>query len=344
MSRRAGRLVLLALSPRVAPGLLSWEAWELLRRADVVMAVADHPQLPALRAAGVDVACADPTLALDELAGQLAGQLVDAAGGGRTVVWLCSADGEPALAAAVTARLESAAEQGQHGEPSCEVEHVAGSSDLPGARFVDLVAVMDRLRSPGGCPWDREQDHRSLAPYLVEEAYEALDAVESGDGQHLAEELGDLLGQVVFHARIAEERDVAPWSVDDVAAGIADKLVRRHPHVFAPAPGDATLTAAEVESSWERIKVAEKGRASALDGIPLNLPALSLTAKLLSRAAHAGLEVAVPPLDPDGDVGELLLAAVALARSRGVDAEQALREAARRYAAELRAAEARTGG
>ncbi len=334
MSRSAGKLVLLAVSPRVAPGLLSWDVWELLQRADVVMAVPDHTQLPALRAAGVEVAATGVVDAVEELAGQL----LATAAGGRTVVWLCAADGAPALAEAVARQLPAAAGRG---EPGCEVEQVSGSSDLPGARFVELVAVMDRLRSPGGCPWDREQDHRSLAPFLVEEAYEALEAIESGDPQHLVEELGDLLGQVVFHARIGEERAVAPWSVDDVAISIIDKLVRRHPHVFAPTPGDATPSAAQVEANWERIKVAEKGRSSAADGIPLTLPSLSLAAKLLSRAEHAGVPVAVPPLDPDGAIGELLLAAVALARSRGVDAEQALREAARRYAAEVRAAEAR---
>lgn len=302
----------------------------------MVTAVADHPQLPALRAAGVEVSATGAANGAEELAGQL----VAAAAGGRTVVWLCAADVVPALAEAVAGQLQSAAGRG---EPACEVEQVSGSFDLPGARFVELVAVMDRLRSPGGCPWDREQDHRSLATYLVEEAYEALDAIESGDAQHLAEELGDLLAQVVFHARIGEEHAVAPWSADDVAAGIIEKLVRRHPHVFASIPGDATPSAAQVEASWEQIKVAEKGRSSALDGIPLTLPALSLTAKLLSRAEHAGVMVAVPPLDPDGDIGELLLAAVALARSRGVDAEQALRQSARRYIDAVRAAEARPG-
>ena len=336
MSRPAGKLVLLAVSPRVAPGLLSWDAWELLRRADVVTAVADHPQLPALRAAGVEVSATGAAAAVEELAGQL----VAKAAGGRTVVWLCAADGAPALAAAVAGQLQSAA----CGEPGCEVEQLSGSFDLPGARFVELVAVMARLRSPGGCPWDREQDHRSLATYLVEEAYEALDAIENGDAQHLAEELGDLLAQVVFHARIGEEHAVAPWSADDVAAGIIEKLVRRHPHVFAPIPRDATPSAAQVEASWEQIKVAEKGRSSAVDGIPPTLPALSLAAKLLSRAEHAGVPVSVPPLDPDSEIGELLLAAVALARSSGVDAEQALRESTRRYAAAIRAAEARAPG
>jgi XTP/dITP diphosphohydrolase len=132
--------------------------------------------------------------------------------------------------------------------------------ERPGARLLDLVAVMDRLRSPGGCPWDREQTHASLAPYLLEETYETLEAIDSGDRAHLREELGDLLLQVVFHARVAAEHPLDPWTVDDVAAGITDKLVRRHPHVFADASAES---AAHVEAAWDRLKAPEKERASA---------------------------------------------------------------------------------
>ena len=127
---------------------------------------------------------------------------------------------------------------------------------------------MDRLRSPGGCPWDAEQTHESLVEYLVEEAYETVEAIETDDDDALREELGDLLLQVVFHARIAQEHD-EPWTVDDVAAGIVDKLVARHPHVFAD--GDAT-TAAQVEENWQTLKNAEKGRESVTDGVPVALP------------------------------------------------------------------------
>jgi XTP/dITP diphosphohydrolase len=162
--------------------------------------------------------------------------------------------------------------------------------EQPGTRLLDLVAVMDRLRSPGGCPWDREQTHRTLAPYLLEETHETLEAIDTGDLDHLREELGDLLLQVVFHARVAAEHPEQPWTIDDVAAGITAKLVRRHPHVFA----DATApTAAHVEVAWERIKAAEKQRESALDGIPDTLPALALAAKTVSRARRARL-----PLPP----------------------------------------------
>jgi XTP/dITP diphosphohydrolase len=206
----------------------------------------------------------------------------------------------------------------------------------------DLVAIMDQLRSPGGCPWDAEQTHRSLATYLLEETYETLEAIESGDDDDLREELGDLLLQVLFHARIAEERQTDPWSIDDVAAGVAAKLIRRHPHVFAD--GTAT-TASDVEAGWEALKRAEKQRTSAVDGVPLAQPALSLAAKVVHRAEKAGLDVPVPDVDlPDvesaDDIGDALLALAARARDLGVDAEQALRDATRRYVTAVRTAEA----
>jgi XTP/dITP diphosphohydrolase len=228
--------------------------------------------------------------------------------------------------------------------------------ERPGVRLLDLVAVMDRLRSPGGCPWDREQTHASLAPYLLEETYETLEAIDSGDRGHLREELGDLLLQVVFHARVAAEDPLDPWTVDDVAAGITDKLVRRHPHVFADASAE---TAAHVEAAWDRLKAAEKQRASALDGIPAALPALALAAKTVSRARRAGLPLPaaatdldpaaahhLPDLDPSDEqaVGRALLVLVARAEAAGVDAEQALRGAVRDYAATVRQAESRAAG
>lgn len=212
-----------------------------------------------------------------------------------------------------------------------------------GSELARLVAVMDRLRSPGGCPWDAEQTHDSLATYLLEETYETLEAIDSGDREHLREELGDLLLQVVFHARVAAEHPDAPFTIDDVAAGISDKLVRRHPHVF----GDATAdTPAHVEARWDAMKAAEKGRTSALDGIPSALPALSLAAKTMGRAERAGVapsSLASPSPSSDGsdenEIGDRLLDLVAVARSRGVDPEQALRRAVARYAEQVRAAE-----
>ena len=204
---------------------------------------------------------------------------------------------------------------------------------------------MDRLRSPGGCPWDAEQTHASLVKYLLEEAYETAEAIEDGDEAALREELGDVLLQVVFHARIAAERPVAEgggWTIDDVAGGIVDKLVRRHPHVF----GDAVApTAGDVEARWERLKAAEKGRTSAVDGVPLAQPALSLASALIGRAKKSGLDVPVagpvevPASVTDESIGDLLLAVVALARESGIDAETALRAAARRYRSRVLEAE-----
>jgi XTP/dITP diphosphohydrolase len=202
-----------------------------------------------------------------------------------------------------------------------------------GSRLLDLVEVMDRLRTE--CPWDREQTHRSLAPYLLEETYETLEAIESGDRDHLREELGDLLLQVVFHARVAAEDGADGFTVDDVAGGIVDKLVHRHPHVFA---GLEVADADEVDANWERLKAEEKGRASVLEGIPAALPALALADKVLGRAARLGVQPA-----QGEDLGERLLALVVEARASGRDAEQELREAVRRLGDDVRTAEAAAG-
>jgi XTP/dITP diphosphohydrolase len=207
----------------------------------------------------------------------------------------------------------------------------------------ELVAVMDRLRSPGGCPWDARQTHRSLAEYLLEEAYETVEAIESGDRDDLREELGDLLLQVVFHARIAQEDADDPWDIDDVARGIVAKLVRRHPHVFSD-DGDAVTTADDVESRWHALKAQEKGRASVTEGIPEALPALLRASKVLARSEH--LDIPLPEavdlaadIDDEEALGDLLLVLVAAGRARGWDAEAALREAVRRQARRIRDAE-----
>ncbi|WP_444662882.1 MazG family protein [Cellulomonas sp. CW35] len=198
----------------------------------------------------------------------------------------------------------------------------------------ELVAVMDRLRSPGGCPWDAEQTHASLAPYALEEAYELVEAIEHDDRAGLREELGDLLLQVVFHARVAQEDADDPFDVQDVAADLVAKLVRRHPHVFADeqsAPDDEGRHVA-----WDRIKRAEKDRASALDGVPLALGALARTQKLVARAERAGLAVDAPAGD---DLGARLFALVREARAAGLDAEGELRRTTAGWEARVRAAE-----
>lgn len=165
----------------------------------------------------------------------------------------------------------------------------ASGPAVSGARLLDLVEVMDRLRT--GCPWDAGQTHDSLAPFLLEETYEALEALDSGDAEAIREELGDVLLQVIFHARVAAERsDGTGYTIDDVADGIIAKLTRRHPHVF----GDVTVSGAEeVKDNWDAIKAAEReaasgAPASALDGVPMGQPALSLAAALQRRAERAG--------------------------------------------------------
>jgi XTP/dITP diphosphohydrolase len=206
-----------------------------------------------------------------------------------------------------------------------------------------LVAVMDRLRSPGGCPWDAEQSHRSLVTYLIEESYELIEAIEGEDRDAILEELGDLLLQVVFHARIAEEHPASPFSIDDVARAITSKLISRHDHVFGTRTAES---AEEVERDWEKLKAAEKGRSSAMEGVPLAQPALALAQKMMHRASrhHVDTEIS-PPVDlpatlDEKGIGDLLFGIAALASRSGVDAEAALRGAARRFAEAVRSAEA----
>ena len=259
-------MIVVVTSPRVVPGLLSWSAWQALRSASVVLAPAGHPQLSALDEAGISYRVVDD-VDFESLASA------------SDVVWLPWPGTEPPWPEG--ARV------------------VRGSADLPGAHFLDLVATMDRLRVE--CPWDARQTHESIAPHLLEEPYEALEALESGDEQDFCEELGDVLLQVVFHARIAAERaDGTGFTVDDVVDGIVAKLVRRHPHVFA----DVTVSGAEdVKRNLDEIKREEKlalalrrgdavgGEAapSALDGVPFGQPALSLAAQLQRRAVRAGV-------------------------------------------------------
>jgi XTP/dITP diphosphohydrolase len=209
-----------------------------------------------------------------------------------------------------------------------------------GARLLELVAVMDRLRSPGGCPWDAEQTHASLVQYLVEETYETIEAIDADDRDAMVEELGDLLLQVVFHARIGQEAE-DPFDIDDVAGGIAEKLVARHPHVFGD---ESAQTAGDVEAAWFERKRREKGRTSVTDGVPMAMPALPLIEKLLHRAEKGG--VSVPAADPrlaalldEMDVGEAILELVAVARLRGIDVDASTRAAAGRLRDRLRAAE-----
>ena len=307
-------LTVLLSSPRVAPGLLTWQAWASLREASRVLAgSAGHPQIPALTASGVipEVveAPGDP--------GALASFLSDACADG-TVVWLAppGSSADPALLSSVTV----------------PVTVLHGSHDLAGAHLLDAVAVMDRLRV--SCPWDREQTHSSLVPYLLEEAYEAVETIETGDLAALRGELGDVLLQVLFHARIAAERPDG-FTVDDVADALAAKLIRRHPHVFASV---SVSSADDVSANWEEIKKAERlaasadGVSSVLDGVAFGQPALSLAAQVQRRAARAGVPL---ELGADG-LGDELMRLVAQARDAGLDPELELRAAARRLADQVR--------
>ena len=201
-----------------------------------------------------------------------------------------------------------------------------------------LVEVMNTLRSPGGCPWDAEQTHESLLKYLLEESYEFVDAVQSENRIDMREELGDVLLQVYFHARMAQEHPTDPFSIEDVARGIAEKLIRRHPHVF---DGVEVRDTQEVVDNWEEIKEREKGRTSALDGVAMSQPALPLIEKLLYRAEKYNVEVTTPdtvsidgPAD-ENTVGQALVAVIAWAHANGIDAEAALRKEAMRISREI---------
>jgi len=215
---------ILVLSPRIPVGLMTAAAWDAVRAASSVVAAADGPHVEALREAGVEVAIG-PRPEGD-------------------AIWMPDPGDTSWAADLAEAMLDSA--------DGDEFEVITGSFDPAGARLLDLVEVMRRLRRD--CAWTREQTHVSLAPYLAEETHETLEAIDSGDLEHLREELGDILLQVVFHAAIGAEAS-PPWDVDDVAAGITEKLIRRNPHVFGDSPAS---TIDEIAEQWERIKTEEK--------------------------------------------------------------------------------------
>ncbi|MFF0264567.1 MazG family protein [Kribbella sp. NPDC004536] len=361
-----GGIKVVLTSPRVAPGLLTRAAWTALADAIEIGAAgtpstagspasagtsasagaaasagspasagaAGASSLPGPAGAGrvlrADVeAVVGSGLPVTQVDGGVAehwGWLSAAAAEGRQVAWLVGDDGEPGLLRVVADQLA------REPRPGYDVEILHGSYDVPGARLIDLVRVMDRLRR--NCPWDQEQTHESLAKYLLEETYETLEAIDTGDREHLREELGDLLLQVAFHSRVAEDAGDEGFTIDDVAGGIVEKLIRRHPHVFGSV--DAA-DAAAVEANWETIKAAEKQRSSVLEGIPLALPALALADKVLGRAAK--VLPSEPPAVGDEDLGAQLLELVREARARGVDAEQALRTAVGALADQIRATE-----
>lgn len=205
--------------------------------------------------------------------------------------------------------------------------------------LIRLAEVMNQLRSPGGCPWDAEQTHESLLKYLLEESYEFIESVEAGNRQDMKEELGDILLQVYFHARIAQEDKTEPFDIDAVAKAVADKLISRHPHVFSDVKVENT---GDVLENWERIKREEKGRTSAHDGVPTGQPALPLAAKLIYRAQKNHLttpdESSIENPDKLSDaelLGREMLSLVSWAVARGIDPEVALRSAALKYRSDM---------
>jgi len=206
-----------------------------------------------------------------------------------------------------------------------------------GSELLRLVEVMDRLRSPGGCAWDAEQTHQSLIKYLLEESYEFIDAIESDDRAGMREELGDVLLQVYFHSRIAQDHPTDPFTIDDVAGAIADKLIGRHPHVFAGLEVSGTE---EIIENWEAIKAKEKGRTSPIDGVAMSQPALPLVSKLIYRADKYGAALDLPEYQSEKEateesVGQALASVIAWAYKHEIDPELALRAQARAMIAQM---------
>lgn len=307
----------LVTSPRLPAGLLSAEAWDSLRAAPNVVAPADHPQTDALRASGIDViVTSDAALAMQMLT----------QGG----LWLAGHHPEDESEKCIDATLvEEFASLTAAGHINLEI--IYGSWDPPGARLLDLVEVIDQLRVE--CPWQAAQGHESLAPYLLEETYEVIDAITDHNRDSLREELGDLLLQPLLHARIASEHSNEPFSIDDVASDLIDKLVRRHPHVF----GDADP--ADLFELWNDAKAEEKPERAdnPAAGVSEQLPALAMASKIMDRFSMAGNPIEVPILpDPaakimfdDIGTGVMLLAVVRIAISNGIDPEMALRNTLR---------------
>jgi len=214
-------------------------------------------------------------------------------------------------------------------------------------KLEELIAVLEKLRAPGGCAWDAEQTHESLVKYLVEETYELVDAIERGDRDEMIEELGDVLYQVVFHADIAAHTPGEEFTLEDVAANMTAKMIGRHPHVFGDSAEKAALniqSGSDVSGMWDELKKADKGgRTSVLDGIPQGMPALALADKVLGKAEKIGIIDADAPgalaLSSEEELGGVLLAIVTSARLNGLDSERALRTVLREVQDEIREVE-----
>lgn len=277
------RLLVLPVSPLNAPGLLTAAGWDALRTAGRVVTSCAHPAWQAhLREAGVEAEPLDHSTS-DALATSLSAALRAADAAGEDLVWLCDAE-HPWL----PAPLETMAAAEQHAGVRMDVDFVFASPVAPGSAVVESVRIMHELRSAGGDPWSAEQTHQSLARYLVEESYEVLEELDAGHPQRdaLVSELGDILFQLVFHARIGMEA-AEPWTLDDVARSLNQKMYRRNPHVFAPER--SALAVADVVDQWHSIKQTEQRRKQLGEGIASSLPALQHAFKLVARARDAHL-------------------------------------------------------
>lgn len=339
-----GPRVVLVETSDALPGLLPFQAWDALGTADVVLLrdAEGHPAAPHLYFAGLDLETLAPaTLERGDLDLSLPGDPTDRRLA-KALLERAATDGEATFLLGPEDRQLSVVLGSMAAPRDAEIELVFLAQEPAGTELLRLVQVMRRLRDPDdGCPWDLEQDHRSLTGYLVEEAYELIDAIEREHDVDLQEELGDVLLQVVFHAQVA--RDRGAFAIDDVARGIAEKLLRRHPHVFADTE---VADAGEVQANWDEIKAAEKARDGVFEGVPAAMPGLLLLETLQRKAAKRGLpgadgdapadEVAAKAAEAraadDADareraIGELLTAAVALARDLDVDPEAAARRA-----------------
>jgi XTP/dITP diphosphohydrolase len=336
------RLILIR-QPAGSPDFLPIEAWQALSGGAPVFAAPGEPLANRLREAGIEVG--DLASAARE---RLHGATSPSPLGGAPALRLLAHTHDRTLPGAADLAVDIANRALERGEAvfvlpvddaeeitkavferamngDVEVEVVIGRAPA-GHKLLDLVRVMTRLRAPGGCPWDAEQTHATLAKYLLDETYELLEAIEGSDAGHMAEELGDLLLQVVFHAQIAAGE--GSFDIDTVADTLTTKLVTRHPHVFGDVEVDG---ASDVVANWEVIKDAEKRRESLLEGVPEALPALAYAQKLLRRAGRASVTMPASPAGPSAEdrFGAQLLSVVVAARAAGVDAEAALRTAAR---------------
>lgn len=308
-------LLVVPLARADADRLTLGEWDELVARDPVIFELPDHPLMARLRAAGTSAAPLDDEPRADH----------------ERAAFVCEPD---------SARMVDLAREGaRFSGPGGSVDPLTAARGATIARraghaAAELAAIMARLRSPEGCPWDLEQTHATLKPHLIEEAYEVIDAIEREQlGEELEEELGDLLLQVAFHAQLAADDDRFDFA--GVAERIAAKLLHRHPHVFSDA---VVAGASQVVANWEVLKQKEKKREGPFDDIPRSLPALTVAFKSQKRAASLGFdpsaaearEKAAAGLASE-DVGEALFWAVALARATGIDPEGALRDATARF-------------